>query len=93
MSVAVTDRLHGRLHRLEVPYEEWEILFRQTLLLERAVLRAGHERARRGAVRLAATLIAAAPLIEEATKVVRETAQDLGIAGRARRRRVDRRSA
>ena len=76
-----------------MPYEEWEILFRQTLLLERAVLRAGHERARRGAVRLAATLIAAAPLIEEATKVVRETAQDLGIAGRARRRRVDRRSA
>ena len=92
-AVAAIGQLQDRLHRLEVPYEEWEILFRQTLLLERAVLRAGHERARRGAVRLAAALIAAAPLIEEATEVVRETAHDLGITSRARRLRADRRSA
>jgi hypothetical protein len=83
-----------RLHRLQLPYEEWEILFRQSLLAERAMLRAGHDRARRGVVRLAATLIAAAPLIEEATEVVRETAQEVrATVGRVRRRRTHRRSA
>src|SRR5207248_2963001 len=61
--------------------------------MQAAHVRAGNERARRGAVRLAAALIAAAPRTEEATEVVRETAHDLGITGRARRLRADRRSA
>jgi hypothetical protein len=82
------------LHRLQVPYEEWEILFRQSLLVERAILRAGRDRARRGVVRLAATLVAAAPLIEEATEVVRETAQEMRTTvGRMRARSTHRRSA
>jgi hypothetical protein len=31
-----------RLHRLEIPYEEWEVLFRELLLLERALRKDGH---------------------------------------------------
>jgi hypothetical protein len=37
------ERLHQieeRVKRLELPYEEWEVLYRQQLLVERAVLRA-----------------------------------------------------
>src|SRR5207253_7487327 len=32
----------ARLHELEVPYEEWEVLFRELLLLERALREGGH---------------------------------------------------
>lgn len=92
-AAAIRD-VEARLHGLQLPYEEWEILFRQALLVERALLRVGLEpRARHGALRLAATLIAAAPLIEEAAEVVRETAQDVRSAARTRRRSRLRRSA
>jgi hypothetical protein len=33
-------RLEDRLHALTVPYEEWEVLFRQTLLAQRGLLAA-----------------------------------------------------
>jgi hypothetical protein len=53
-----------RLHELEIPYEEWEVLFRQLLLLERALREEG--RAVDGgpgwAATLAGGLAVAAPL-------------------------------
>ncbi|HET7340823.1 MAG TPA: hypothetical protein VFL90_05125 [Methylomirabilota bacterium] len=84
-AAAAVSVVHERIQRLEVPYEEWEILFRQALLVEREVLRAGRAPGRRSALGVAATLIAAAPLIEEATDLVRETAQDVRRVVRPRR--------
>jgi hypothetical protein len=85
--------VHAQVQRLQVPYEEWEILFRQALLVEREVLRARVTPARRSAIGVAATLLAAAPLIEEATDLVREAAQDVRRAVRPPRRSARRRSA
>ena len=44
-----------KLHELTVPYEEWEVLFRQTLLAQREL-----------AERVVTALAATAPLLEDA---------------------------
>ena len=68
--VAAADRLAGierTLHSLTVPYEEWEVLFRQTLLAQRELLAHESEALRPGlAERVVTALAATAPLLEEA---------------------------
>lgn len=68
--VAAADRLAGverALHALTVPYEEWEVLFRQTLLAQRELLAYESEALRPGlAERVVTALAATAPLLEEA---------------------------
>ncbi len=68
-------QIRRELATLELPYEEWEVLFRQTLLVE---LRAAMADARAEVIgprsaRIITALIAASPLIEEATGAVRDT--------------------
>jgi hypothetical protein len=60
-------RLETRLRELTVPYEEWEVLFRQLLLAQRELLAADAEALRPGlAERVVTALAASAPLLEDA---------------------------
>jgi hypothetical protein len=84
---ALLDEVVNRLGALALPYEEWEVLFRQTLLAERALRRdAGPITRRRVAAGLVTTLLAAAPVVEQATEVVEEFQRLLG--GRPKPRRA-----
>jgi hypothetical protein len=69
-ATAVADRLAAierKLHELTVPYEEWEVLFRQTLLAQRELLSLDADALRpRLAERVVTALAASAPLLEEA---------------------------
>lgn len=58
---AELEAVEARLHELEIPYEEWEVLFRELLLLERALREGG-----RRAATLGAGLAVAAPHAERA---------------------------
>ena len=69
------DAIERHLRTLTLPYEEWEVLFRQTLMAERALLRTpasvfvktpGFGR------RAAATLVVAAAIVKRAADTVRE---------------------
>lgn len=64
------DRLTGierKLHALTVPYEEWEVLFRQTLLAQRDLLALDADALQPGmAERVVTALAATAPLLEDA---------------------------
>jgi hypothetical protein len=75
--------VEARLHELEIPYEEWEVLFRELLLLERALREGGRNvsTAPGWAATLGAGLAVAAPhaasvadSVEETVKELRETA-------------------
>src|SRR5439155_230539 len=73
------DRASWRLRELEVPYEEWEVLFRQLLLLERA-LREGGRSVSAGpdwAATLGAGVAIAAPHAEKIADAVGETVKEL----------------
>lgn len=63
-----------RLHALNVPYEEWEVLFRETLLAERALLRrdSGVFERRRLARALVTAVVVAAPVVEQVVDTVNE---------------------
>ena len=69
-AAAASDRLTSierKLHELTVPYEEWEVLFRQTLLAQRELLALDADALRPGlAERVVTALAASAPLLEEA---------------------------
>ena len=69
-ATAASDRLTSierKLHELTVPYEEWEVLFRQTLLAQRELLALDANALRPGlAERVVTALAASAPLLEEA---------------------------
>ena len=80
-----TDRLDGLAERLDaierqlrtltLPYEEWEVLFRQTLMAERALLRkpaTAFVKTPGFARRAAVTLVAAAAVVKQAADTVRE---------------------
>lgn len=59
--------IEQKLHALTVPYEEWEVLFRQALLAQRELLAAEAEALRPGlAERVVTALAASAPLLEDA---------------------------
>jgi len=64
------DRLSAverKLHTLTVPYEEWEVLFRQLLLAQRELLARDAEALQPGlAERVVTALAATAPLLEDA---------------------------
>jgi hypothetical protein len=68
--ISAADRLAGverALHTLTVPYEEWDVLFRQTLLAQRELLARDAEVLRPAlAERVVTALAATAPLLEEA---------------------------
>lgn len=77
-------QLEERLRDLQVPYEEWEVLFRQLLLAERKLVagdRAAFVRTELRSMVITA-LVSAAPALEEAAKLVREIRRDR--AGHAR---------
>jgi hypothetical protein len=60
-------RIDHTLQGLTVPYEEWEVLFRQMLLVQREVLARHTEAVQPGlAERVVTALAASAPLLEEA---------------------------
>ncbi len=65
-----SDRLttiERKLHSLTVPYEEWEVLFRQTLLAQRDLLAFDARALQPGlAERVVTALAASAPLLEDA---------------------------
>ena len=65
-----SDRLTAverKLHELTVPYEEWEVLFRQTLLAQRELLAFDAQALAPGlAERVVTALAASAPLLEDA---------------------------
>jgi len=69
-ATATSDRLTSierKLHELTVPYEEWEVLFRQTLLAQRELLALDADALRPGlAERVVTALAASAPLLGEA---------------------------
>jgi len=72
-------QVEGRLHELQVPYEEWEVLFREVLLLERA-LREGSRSVSAGpdwAAALGAGLAVAAPQAEKIADAIEQTAKEL----------------
>ena len=59
--------VEDKLHELTVPYAEWEVLFRQTLLAQRDLLAFRAEALRPGlAERVVTALAASAPLLEKA---------------------------
>jgi hypothetical protein len=68
--IEAADRLTGverKLHSLTVPYEEWEVLFRQLLLAQRDLLARDSDMLQPGlAERLVTALAATAPLLEDA---------------------------
>ena len=71
--------IEARLHTLQVPYEEWEVLFREMLLLERA-LREGGTRismAPSWASALGAGMAVAAPHAEAVAESVGDAATEL----------------
>ena len=71
--------INARLHELRVPYEEWEVLFRQLMLLERA-LREGGRSVSAGpgwATALGAGLAVAAPHAENIADALEETVKEL----------------
>ena len=81
--------VEARLHALTLPYEEWEVLFRQKLQVERTALQ---ELAQRGARR--GNGLALVPLIAAATAFVAVVAPEIRAEARARgQRRRDDRSA
>jgi hypothetical protein len=69
-STDAADRLAAierKLHTLTVPYEEWEVLFRQTLLAQRELLAFDAAALQPGlAERVVTALAASAPLLEDA---------------------------
>jgi hypothetical protein len=81
------------LRALEIPYEEWEVLFRETLVVERRLLRDRPSTWEIGAGRLVAAVIAAAPLLQTAVDAVRETSDEVKPAVRAAARPGDSTSA
>jgi len=69
--------IEAELDRLEVPYEEWEVLFREILLVERA-LRQGHDQAGGAWVSaLGAGIAAAAPHLARLAESVEEAAREI----------------
>lgn len=75
--------VEARMHELEIPYEEWEVLFRELLLLDRALRDSGHSvsTAPSWAAMLGGGLAVAAPHAEriadslgDAMKELRQTA-------------------
>jgi hypothetical protein len=69
------DEIERHLRTLTLPYEEWEVLFRQTLMAERALLQkpaSAFLKSPKLGRRLVATLVAAAPLVKQAADTVRE---------------------
>lgn len=69
------EEIERHLRTLTLPYEEWEVLFRQTLMAERALLQKPASAFLKSPAlgrRLVATLVAAAPLMMQAADTVRE---------------------
>ena len=69
------DALERKLRTLMVPYEEWEVLYRQVLLVDRALLRTpatAFFKTPELGKRMTAALIAAAAVVKRATDDVRE---------------------
>jgi hypothetical protein len=73
-------RIEHDLDRLEVPYEEWEVLFRELLLVERALRQAGHVSSPMGVAwlkTLSAGLVAAAPHVSRVADALEDTAKEV----------------
>ena len=69
------DAIERHLRTLTLPYEEWEVLFRQTLMVQRALLRmpaSAFVKTPGFGRRAAATLVAAAAIVKQAADTVRE---------------------
>jgi hypothetical protein len=73
------NEIASKLHELRVPYEEWEVLFRELLLLERALRRGGRDvSAGPGwAAALGAGMAVAAPHAENIADALAETVKEL----------------
>jgi hypothetical protein len=73
-------RIERDLDRLEVPYEEWAVLFRELLLVERALRQAGHVSSSMGGAwlkTLSAGLVAAAPHVSRVADALEDTAKEV----------------
>ncbi len=69
------DAIERHLRTLTLPYEEWEVLFRQTLMAQRALLRtpaSAFVKTPGFGRRAAVTLVAAAAIVKQAADTVRE---------------------
>jgi hypothetical protein len=69
--LARVEAVERDLRALEIPYEQWEVLFRQTLVVERRLLRDRPAAWQVGAGRLVAAVVAAAPLLQAAADAAR----------------------
>jgi len=74
VSLRELQAVEAELDRCELPYEEWEVLFRQLLLLERELRRGGAEAPRRWAAAIGAGLAAAAPHVADIVESIEEAA-------------------
>jgi hypothetical protein len=82
------DAIERQLRALTLPYEEWEVLFRQTLMAQRALLRkpaTAFVKTPAFARRAAVTLVAAVAIVKQAADTVREARELVAPAAPAAR--------